>query len=164
MKWILLGVVSFILVGCIKIAPKNYDTMSYESTLNQPNIGYIEYQSSDLLGQHVTQVSVNINYLGNKGPYDTKYIHVSKALPENGTLRIYIPKVKDAKFDDVDLNIEYGTIRVFGKTINPLPANYNRLNKGSPTTLSDNGNKVTITSELTEPGSYSATMLRSIRK
>lgn len=162
-KWVLLGMLAFILVGCIKYAPPNIESVSYTSTLSNPNIGYIEFQSKDLL-RRTSRLSVNIEYTSKTDLYDTKTIHVSNIPNNNGVVQIYVPKIDDAKFESVDLIIDYGTIRVFNTTINTTSEGFKDLKKGVPTELSDNGKIITITSELTASGSYSAVMLRQIIK
>ncbi|MFI8417953.1 hypothetical protein ACQKDS_15580 [Serratia sp. NPDC078593] len=159
---ILLSLVS--LAGCMLITRSNFYDIPYESTLNSKNIGYIDYQSSDLLNQHIPFINANIIYTGNKGPYDRKQVSISNLQPKDDSVRIYVPYVKGAKFEQVDLNFDYGTVRLFSTPLDTDSASHKRLVKGIPTELTDNGKKITITSEITASEPYSASMLRRIKK
>jgi hypothetical protein len=158
--------VVFSLTGCVNksTAFSDTDSISYESTRSSKNIGYVDYQSSDLLNHITYPVIVTASYTGNKGPYDIRKIQITNVQPKNGYIRIYLPDFKDERFDQIDLVVDYGTVRLLGASPNTESSFWKRLDRGLPTELSDKENKITITSEITAPGSYSASMLKRIIK
>ncbi len=162
-KYTLLITIACVLTGCLN-RPffSNLKSMSYESTLTSPNIGYVDFQSDELFKYPSSQVFVVATYINDNNLYDQKRIEITNVKLENGSVRIFIPVLKsEHSFSNLDLIVDYGTVRVI--RFPHLPeSTWKSLSRGLPIELSDNGQKIIITSEITAPGSYSATMLRRI--
>jgi hypothetical protein len=154
------------MTGCINTSAlySNTDSITYESTLSSQSIGYIDYQSSDLLNNIPSPVIVNISYTGKNAPFDKKDVQITNVIPENGRVRIYIPALEDERFEQMDLIVNFGTVRVTGVSFNGPTPEWKRLNRGLPTEITRQAKKITITSEITTPGTYSATLLKRIKK
>lgn len=156
----------FFLTGCVNMSSlgSSYESMTYESTVSSPNIGYIDYQSSDLLNNFNRELFVIVSYLGENGAFDTEKTVITHVHPKNGYLRIYIPFLKKERFDTVDLNIDFGTVRVISSPLNGAESEFKRLDRGKPIELTLENKKITITSGITLPGTYSAILLKNIKK
>lgn len=165
-KYILIASVVFTLAGCSSTSTlfSNNESITYESTLSSPNIGYIDYQSSDLLNGITRSLFVNVTYIGKNGPFDIKNIEITNVKPKNGSVRLYIPAFEDERFDQIDLIVDFGTVRVIGAPINGPAPEWKRLDRGQPIELTSLDKKIKITSGITVPGTYSANLLKYIKK
>ncbi|RXJ10760.1 hypothetical protein [Lelliottia nimipressuralis] len=165
-KFISCASIILFLVGCANvISPRsNDDAITYESALSSPNIGYIDYQSSDLLNNMTQPLFVNVSYVGKNGPFDIKKIEIKDVQPKDGHVRIYIPYFKDKRFEQLDLIADFGTVRVIGMDFNGAASDFKRLDRGRPTEVTLQNEKVIITSGITLPATYSATLLKKIIK
>lgn len=162
-KKILLTSVFFIIAGCVNTSGSfsNIDTVTYESTLSSYNIGYIDFYSIDLLN-NTDRIYVNLEYIGKNGLIDTHNVQITNVQRKNGSVRIYIPSRNGERFNQADLIVDYGTIRVISNPINSPDWKY--LEKGQSTVITSQNKKVTVTSEISLPGTYFASLLKSIRK
>ncbi|ANR78886.1 hypothetical protein BBB57_11825 [Kosakonia sacchari] len=165
-KYITVASVVFVLVGCVNSSSldSNNESRNYESTLSSESIGFIDFQSSELLSDINHPLYVDVSYTGKNGPFDIKKVEIKNVQPKNGYVRIFIPAFKDEYFEQLDLIVDFGTVRVIGVALNGPAPEWERLDRGQPTEVTLQNKKITITSGITLPGIYSATLLKKIIK
>ncbi|MCP1105975.1 hypothetical protein BHU62_20895 [Serratia marcescens] len=165
-KVILIGFVALMLAGCGDRFSfiSGFVEKDYTATKIAPTLGYIDYQSSELLGGDREPIYVILTYNSNKELYKQRKISVQDVHPDRGALRLYVPAIEGMKFETMDINLEYGTIRVVNGDSGPESNMRKRLERGVSRELVDKGKKVSIKSGMVDAGPYYGLMLRAIRK
>ncbi|WP_411749444.1 hypothetical protein [Serratia marcescens] len=165
-KSMLIGFAALMLAGCSDrfAFMSGFVEKDYAATKIAPTLGYIDYQSSDLLGGEKEPIYVTLTYNSNKELYKQRKFSVQDVHPDKGSLRLYVPAIEGMKFEMMDIHLEYGTIRVVNGGSGPESNMNKRLERGVSRDLVDKGNKVSIKSEMIDAEPYYGLMLRAIRK